>query len=495
MQRSFWGRSLVSLGLAAAAACGSPDREYGPTTEDDGHGGGSECGDECCEGFFRAKPGDECEPFRDCEPGTYVSFPGSATEDRECSPCEEDTKSSEVNAEECLPIEPCEPGFFQAEPPGPTTNGCEPCERGFYCAGGDEEPEACPKGHWDGGDTSKPCIAHTECEVGTFPTNTPDAKTDRECREYTVCGDDQIEVEEPTETSDRVCEACLPGTESTGPNASECSDKAPVYREITAGYGHACGVREEDDEVQCWGAGTALNGPPAAVKFTTISAGDSNTCGIRVADKKLQCWGTKTDAQSPPSTTFVKVSCGDTFCCGIRESDEEVECWGTDITQEPTPDVKYTAVTAGAGFACALRKDTKRAVCWGNSGLGKTHPPSTPFASIALGATFGCGLRSDGVVEGWGGAVGEGTPLPGTFAFYDCGPGHCCGLAADGTPSCTDGGGGGMDPLTPPSGVKFKTVSVGQRFACGIRLDDGKAECWGPKNDYGQQDPPQTWFD
>lgn len=63
--------------------------------------------------------GTDCIARTDCEAGTFVADPGSATMDRACSPCEEQTFSNSTNAVACEAWQSC-PGAFVETSPGST---------------------------------------------------------------------------------------------------------------------------------------------------------------------------------------------------------------------------------------------------------------------------------------------------------------------------------------------------------------------------------------
>lgn len=79
-------------------------------------------GDECPSGRYAANDG-ECQAWTECAPGSYVSSPGSATSDQECSACEEATFSDVSNAADCTSWDHC--GWFETSKAGTDTSNVE----------------------------------------------------------------------------------------------------------------------------------------------------------------------------------------------------------------------------------------------------------------------------------------------------------------------------------------------------------------------------------
>lgn len=68
-----------------------------------------------------------------------------------------------------------------------------------------------------------------------------------------------------------------------------------VWSSVSAGTGHACGLRT-DGNIMCWGAATDNHGvfggqasPPAGT-FQSVSAGFVSSCGVQI-DGSVVCWG------------------------------------------------------------------------------------------------------------------------------------------------------------------------------------------------------------
>ena len=71
------------------------------------------------------------------------------------------------------------------------------------------------------------------------------------------------------------------------------------------------------------------------------------------------------------------------------------------------------------------------------------------------------------------------SPIPssGDFTAVSGGTAHICGLLSDGTVLCW--GDGTQGQLSPPTGVKFRSIYSGDTYTCGIRFDGIAVVCWG----------------
>ncbi len=126
----------------------------------------------------------------------------------------------------------------------------------------------------------------------------------------------------------------------------------------------------------------------------------------------------------------------------------------------------------------------------GYPGFGRADPPSGTFVDISAGEDRTCGVRTGGEIVCWGDEFDK--PPGGRFVKVDIwdqrGAGNACAVAAGGALRCWSSYRTGRDrevfghdndfgQADPPGGV-FVDVSVGERYACGLRAD-GSAVCWG----------------
>ncbi|HEX6036934.1 PKD domain-containing protein [Longimicrobium sp.] len=272
-----------------------------------------------------------------------------------------------------------------------------------------------------------------------------------------------------------------------------------IYRQMTAGFSHACGLLN-DGRIFCWGdgsggklghGGTRLFLDPAPVAGTLawrlVTAGDEHTCGV-TTDNQPYCWGN--GATAPAAlyglATVDSMDAGGTSTCATRAG--TAYCWGTNE--------------------------------WGQLGTGDfaTHDAPTPvagghaFVDVRVGSLHACGLEADGEVWCWGmnqfGQLGadasqtcgtaypypcSSTPLKVDtelrFTRLDAGRGHTCALTAEGEAYCWGvnshaqvGTGSGEDANRRPGRVltnaRFRRIVAMDRTSCGIG-DGGVTECWG----------------
>ncbi|MEZ4293689.1 MAG: EGF domain-containing protein [Polyangiaceae bacterium] len=232
---------------------------------------------------------------------------------------------------------------------------------------------------------------------------------------------------------------------------------------IDAGTNHACGVRQ-DGSAWCWGRnnlsqlgdgskdndgdGTADNETlpvPVAGGYTweSISAGTDFTCGVQT-DHTLWCWGTNGSRQLGNGTTAESVV----------------------PVQEKSAAADWAHVETGNAWACGVKLDGGR-WCWGannfaQGGNGTTTALTEPthvdadtdwkFLRLGWDATS-CGVRGSGAVHCWGdGSLGQ-TAQEGNESLF-------------------------LLPVQVGADSDWKSLDVGQRFACGVRAS-GELFCWG----------------
>ena len=148
---------------------------------------------------------------------------------------------------------------------------------------------------------------------------------------------------------------CASDTESpTGPGAPTAAVTATatlVFRQISAGDRHTCGVTT-DNRAYCWGldstgqlgdGGTANRGRPTLVagglRYIEVYAGGNHTCGITTTNRAY-CWGANGSGQLGDGTTterhqpvavangsFVQIRAGYRHTCAVNASNVAF-CWG-----------------------------------------------------------------------------------------------------------------------------------------------------------------------
>lgn len=149
----------------------------------------------------------DCVEQTNCAPGEFVKHAGSATSDRECTPCDGGTFSLEGNAFECTAWTTCGAGSFVAE-------------AGTFAH--DQTCDGCPSGTFTEVDGQTECSSWTECQPGEFVVSAGSA------------------------VLDQACEPCALGTFSVNANADSCTPDG----ECPAGT-HQTAAGTADSPAQC----------------------------------------------------------------------------------------------------------------------------------------------------------------------------------------------------------------------------------------------------
>jgi uncharacterized protein YjdB/alpha-tubulin suppressor-like RCC1 family protein len=237
------------------------------------------------------------------------------------------------------------------------------------------------------------------------------------------------------------------------------------YRSITAGTMHACDIAS-GGIAWCWG----LNGSEGRLGSTPLSPTAMSSTPVRVTG----------------GHQFVQLASFGRHTCGLIKEGRAF-CWGfngwgalgagSKVSESPTPlpvagGLTFRSITAGSDHACGVTFDN-RALCWGNNdwrqlGYGGSAPTSSPtivmggidFATVAAGASFTCGVAQSGTAYCWGansiGQVGDGLPISYGNTFVSA-------------------------PTAVTGGLRFRTVSLGNQYACGLTVG-AAAYCWGSNN-------------
>ena len=259
---------------------------------------------------------------------------------------------------------------------------------------------------------------------------------------------------------------------STDASAPAAVTGAHVFRMVTAGFSHSCGL--VGGAAYCWGAnadgqlGTgAITGPqtcnslvpasdcstsPVAVTggftFQVVSAGGEHTCAVTTTGLAY-CWGLNTYGQL-----------GDGSASGPQTCGTAGDCSGSPVAV--AGGFSFAGVSAGAYHTCGLTT-AGVAYCWGRNregelGNGDTVDSRTPvpvsggltFAALSAGGYHTCGLTPVGQVYCWGynayGELGKGDTTTATapvqaaggitFAAVGAGYYHTCALSTSSTAYC-----------------------------------------------------------
>jgi alpha-tubulin suppressor-like RCC1 family protein len=316
----------------------------------------------------------------------------------------------------------------------------------------------------------------------------------------------------------------LPTAPDRTPSLAEALSAPIVFRQISAGQFHTCGV-DTDGVAWCWGengsgelgTGKTLDrDEPVRVagglRFREVSAGEFHTCGVTLGNLAY-CWGENSSGQL-----------GD----GARTNR---------LTPAPVAGgLDFIQVSAGVFYSCGIAADGA-AWCWGSNNWGqlgsgtfdgRTRPGRVRgghvFRRVSTGGDNTCGLRTDGAAFCWGlnqqGELGNGQhtgpelcqgepcssrPLRvvGGHVFRDVGAsiGHACAIDTNAAAWCWGSnfqgqlGIGRLDgpdacvlgacsdrPLAVTGGLAFVAVRSFGFHTCGVTTA-GTAWCWGTNPD------------
>ena len=229
------------------------------------------------------------------------------------------------------------------------------------------------------------------------------------------------------------------------------------FQLIAAGFGHACAISANRNEVWCWGTNAfrESGGPSGTLeisdaspirvlvplKFRRIVAGGEHTCAV---SDTIVCWGRNDSGQVvgpnptqiPPTQnnpfffqqlgvgiTIAAAATGQQTTC-IALAGGQTQCWGAFL---PNPGAIVSAERLAAGFSYLCSTRNQVASCQGTNNFGEQGtgnntfnsnptPVSTPpalYIDLTTGDSHTCGITPDGDAFCWGrntsGQVGNGT--------------------------------------------------------------------------------------
>jgi len=238
------------------------------------------------------------------------------------------------------------------------------------------------------------------------------------------------------------------------------------YRSISAGTMHACDIAS-GGIVWCWG----LNGAEGRIGSDQLSSSSMSSTPVKL----------------PGNIRFTQLATFGRHTCALT-AEGKAYCWGyngwgalggnTNVGKSYTSvavagNLTFRSITAGSDHACAVTLDNI-AYCWGNNdwrqlGTGTSTPASSPvnvtggvaFASISAGSGFTCAVAQlGGAAYCWGansiGQTGDGQKINYGNVFVSA-------------------------PQQVVGGLAFKSVSLGNQYACGVTVT-GQGYCWGSNN-------------
>lgn len=244
------------------------------------------------------------------------------------------------------------------------------------------------------------------------------------------------------------------------------------FRQLSAGYGYACGVTPTDVAF-CWGVNNTLgqlgtgggaSSTPVRVagglRFRRVFAAATHTCGATL-DDRAYCWGFAVLGELGDGSLVFTQPKPVLVAGGLRFRQVKPGN-GFDSSINNGPEID-------AAFSCGITT-TDRAYCWGSDVLGSDVGSSrTPvavaggrhFDFVHPGAFHACALTVSDVAFCWG-----------SNQFGQLGTGAA--------------GGSSTTPARVAGGLRFEGLTVGAlgSHTCGVTADH-KAYCWG-SNGSGQ---------
>lgn len=333
---------------------------------------------------------------------------------------------------------------------------------------------------------------------------------------------------------------------------SEETSNPGLWKEISGGYHHACGIKAEnaDNALYCWGRGSYLGQASSSTAvptriglstdlWLTVDVGARHSCGIK-KDSSLWCWGDGSNGEfgagdvagvanvpdtangeymiqiinPTATTTWSKVSAGFRYTCAIDNA-EDLYCWGSNNQGQlgigaksttpkyiPTlvPKIGLAAwkeISAGIATTCAITNvGNQNLYCWGDNVYG-TIGSSIAGTSDQTSPT----VVTDNQTTPWS-AV--------SINSY-----HTCARKIDSNTGAIDEGslwcwgksdygqtGSGQYNInfTPSqnipnqvlTGTYWKNFATGNDSTCAIKAVDNTLWCWG-KNFIGQLGINNAW--
>jgi alpha-tubulin suppressor-like RCC1 family protein len=277
-----------------------------------------------------------------------------------------------------------------------------------------------------------------------------------------------------------------PTAPEPGPALDVTPTDALVFRQVSAGTFHTCGVTPYD-RAYCWGhnfdgqLGNGTNtGPeiceefpcstkPVAVvgrlRFRQVTAGGDHTCGVTTGGQ-VYCWGFNAAGQLGTGTNTGPETCFSGRACSTRP----VAVAGG---------LHFSRLNAGGSHTCGVTADN-RAHCWGSNFFGQLGDGTITFrhmpvavagglqlTSVAAGERHTCGRTPNDIAYCWGendaGQLGNGSRS---------GPESCNTLPCS------------TRPVRVVGGLRFRQIGAGGFHSCG-RTPANLAYCWG-RNFEGQ---------
>lgn len=212
---------------------------------------------------------------------------------------------------------------------------------------------------------------------------------------------------------------------------------------------------------------------PQPEGYIAVSSGFYHSCALK-SNGEAECWGSDFNRQSsPPSDErFVQISSGERFTCGISE-DASVKCWGQIWYDNSPPTDEFLAIFTEDGKMCAVLEHGTE-MCWRYSVWGDPNEPGYPLpewgkemsTDVAQGLI--CSEFTDASWDCWA-QIEHTSASPPTdlkFTTISSGDGHVCGLLEDGSPRCW--GGRWAEIPDEMTDERFESITSGFEFTCAV---------------------------
>ncbi|XP_022731707.1 putative serine/threonine-protein kinase-like protein CCR3 [Durio zibethinus] len=205
------------------------------------------------------------------------------------------------------------------------------------------------------------------------------------------------------------------------------------------------------------------------------------------------------------SASTAAVTFGTATVCGIiaGEPTQRVQCYQNGLNVSVLPNVSFEAISGGRSFFCGLRSGGFKIYCWETQTtmISSFRPKriysnySISLTDLAVGDDQVCAREVDsGIARCWRG--GSGSPFPSSgiglrFRAITSGSGFTCGiLKNDGKVFCWGGNKMGVEIQRLFGNLSMSNLVAGDSHACGLTMT-GFLVCRG-NNESGQLDVPSN---
>ena len=306
-----------------------------------------------------------------------------------------------------------------------------------------------------------------------------------------------------------------------------------VMGRVQASTSFSCAIGA-DDRAMCWGSndvgqlghdsiGDRLTPRvvPSDLTFVSLSTKPAgrHVCGV-VSSGAAYCWGQNDFGQlgdgslqlrATPTLvsgnlSFSSISASWRFSCGLT-TDDAAYCWGRGEWGQlgdglatrslvPVPVAgghRFLKIEAGSNnLVCGVTTE-ERILCWGLNRAGALGAPSSVTCTRSDGFQFGCATIPQPISSAErfrdlsaGSSFACGVTTSDTVLCW--GRNHRGQLGSEGTELCPQGGSQipcRRTPVAVSGGLRFATVAAGLTHVCGVTLE-ADAYCWG-ENSLGQR--------